>query len=157
MRTNFSRVMLALAWLALAAFAQEPGKEAGTAGQRGLPGIPSGESSASIPAGTKIPVRLKAALNSGTAKTGQSWEGVVEHDTMAGTRTIKAGTPVKGTITEAKSAGGRSAIRIELASVGNSRVQSAPIAGKEAGSGKDSGFAADAPVTFTVTASPQKK
>src|SRR5690349_6779938 len=35
---------------------------------------------AEIPAGTKIPVRLNTALSSGTAQSGQRWDGVVARD-----------------------------------------------------------------------------
>lgn len=85
---------------------------------------------AEIPAGTKIPVRLNTALSSGTAKNGQSWDGVVARDVTANGATIKAGTPVKGVVSSAKSSGRLHApgiIRIRATSVGGETVRTTSI------------------------------
>jgi hypothetical protein len=85
---------------------------------------------AQIPAGTRIPVRLNTALSSGTAQSGQAWDGVVARDVTAGGSTIKAGTPVKGVVSSAKSSGRLHApgiIRIRLTHVGNETVRTASV------------------------------
>jgi hypothetical protein len=85
---------------------------------------------AEIPAGTHIPVRLSSALTSGTAKTGQKWEGAVARDVTANGATIKAGTPVHGIVSSAKPSGRLHApgiIRIRLTSVGNDTVRTASV------------------------------
>jgi hypothetical protein len=59
-----------------------------------------------VPAGAKITIRTGSALSSATAKTGQAFEGTLARDLVVGERTIaKAGAPVKGKVTQAKSSG----------------------------------------------------
>jgi hypothetical protein len=60
----------------------------------------------SIPAGTKITVRTGSALSSATARTGQAFEGTLARNLVVGGKTVaKAGAPVKGKVTLAKSSG----------------------------------------------------
>jgi hypothetical protein len=85
---------------------------------------------AEIPAGTRIPVRLSTALSSGTAQSGQHWDGVVARDVTVNGNTIKAGTPVKGVVSSAKSSGRLHApgiIRIRATSVGGESVRTASV------------------------------
>ena len=85
---------------------------------------------AEIPAGTRIPVRLSSALSSGTAKTGEKWEGAVARDVTVNGSTIKAGTPVHGIVSSAKSSGRLHApgiIRIRVTGVGNDAVRTASV------------------------------
>ena len=59
-----------------------------------------------IPAGTHLTVRLGQALSSGTAKTGDHFEGTLAHDAVVNGKTVaKAGSRVNGTVTNAKSSG----------------------------------------------------
>lgn len=60
----------------------------------------------SIPAGSRITVRTGSELSSGTAKTGQTFDATLARDVVAGGKTVaKAGSPVKGKVTLAKSSG----------------------------------------------------
>jgi hypothetical protein len=60
----------------------------------------------SIPAGTRITVRLGSQISSGSAKAGERWEGALARDLVAGGNTIaKQGDAVRGTVTFAKSSG----------------------------------------------------
>ncbi len=62
--------------------------------------------SAQIPAGTKLTVRTGSQISSGTARSGQSFEGSLVHPIVVDGKTIaKAGSPVRGKITSAKSSG----------------------------------------------------
>jgi hypothetical protein len=88
---------------------------------------------AEIPAGTKIPVRINSALSSGTAKAGQGWQGVVARDVTVGTNTIKAGTPVHGVVSTAKSSGRLHApgiISIRATKIGDEAVRTASVGRK---------------------------
>jgi hypothetical protein len=59
-----------------------------------------------IPAGTHLTVRTSSELNSGTAKVGDRFEGTLAHSIVVGGQTVaKAGTPVRGKVTLAKSSG----------------------------------------------------
>ena len=59
-----------------------------------------------IPAGTHLTVRTNSTLNSGTARTGQSFNANLVRDLMVNGQTLaKAGSPVKGKVTYAKSSG----------------------------------------------------
>lgn len=81
---------------------------------------------AQIPAETPITVRIGSQINSGTAKVGQSWEGTLAKDLVVGGKTVaKAGSPVRGKVTLAKSSGRLHApgqLSIRLTSVGATRV-----------------------------------
>ncbi len=60
----------------------------------------------SIPAGTKLTVRIGSELSSGTAKAGERFDGTLARDLVVNGQTIaKAGTPVRGKVTYAKSSG----------------------------------------------------
>ena len=62
--------------------------------------------SQSIPAGTKITIRTGAEISSGSAKVGDAFEASLARELVAGGKTIaKAGAPVKGRVTLAKSSG----------------------------------------------------
>jgi len=59
-----------------------------------------------IPAGTRITVRTQSQLNSGSARSGQSFNATLARDLIVHGRTVaRAGAPVKGTVTFAKSSG----------------------------------------------------
>lgn len=59
-----------------------------------------------IPAGTKLSVRIDSQINSGTAKTGQAFQGNLIHALVVNGKTeAAAGAPVKGKVTYAKSSG----------------------------------------------------
>ncbi len=73
---------------------------------------------ADFPAGTKITIRVGQELSSGTAKSGQTFDGSLAQDVVVNGQTIaKAGAPVTGKVTSAKSSGrlqapGQLAIRL---------------------------------------------
>ncbi len=59
-----------------------------------------------IPAGTKITVRIGSQINSGTAKTGQSFQANLTHNLVVNGKTLaKSGAPAKGKVSFAKSSG----------------------------------------------------
>lgn len=59
-----------------------------------------------IPSGAKITIRTGSELSSGTAKAGQTFEATLARDLVSGGKTVaKAGSPVKGKVTVAKSSG----------------------------------------------------
>jgi len=59
-----------------------------------------------IPSGAKLTVRLDSAINSRTAKTGQTFHGTLAHSLVVNGKNIAhAGTPVKGKVTHAKTSG----------------------------------------------------
>jgi len=61
---------------------------------------------AQIPAGTAVTVRIGSEISSATAKVGQSWDGTLAKDVVVGGKTVaKAGAPVHGKVTLAKSSG----------------------------------------------------
>jgi hypothetical protein len=62
--------------------------------------------SVTIPAGTHVSVRLGQEISSGKAETGQSFQGTLAKSIVVNHKTVaKAGAPVRGKITEAKSSG----------------------------------------------------
>jgi len=62
--------------------------------------------SSTIPAGTHVSVRVGHEINSGKAETGQSFRGTLAKSIVVKGKTMaKAGAPVRGKITEAKSSG----------------------------------------------------
>lgn len=71
--------------------------------------LPAGQrklTSASIPAGTKIQVRLSAPLNTGEAEAGQTFTGTTAEPVVVGGNTVLAkGGAVKGKVTESVSSG----------------------------------------------------
>src|SRR5436305_3257587 len=61
---------------------------------------------ATIPAGTKVTVRMGSELSSGTAKTGDTWKGTLAKDVVVDGNTVaKTGDEVTGKVTSAKSSG----------------------------------------------------
>src|SRR5262245_31877554 len=59
-----------------------------------------------IPAGTRVTVRLSQSIRSETANTGDTFDGAVANDVVMNGATIAhAGDPVKGKVTHAKSSG----------------------------------------------------
>ena len=59
-----------------------------------------------IPSGARLTVRLDSAINSRTAKTGQTFHGTLARSLVVNGKSIAdAGTPVKGKVTHAKSSG----------------------------------------------------
>jgi len=59
-----------------------------------------------IPAGTRITIRTQSQISSGSAQSGQSFNGTLARDLVVNGRTLaRAGAPVKGKVTHAKSSG----------------------------------------------------
>ncbi len=59
-----------------------------------------------IPAGTRVTVRIDSQINSGRAKTGQAFHGNLAHALFLNGKTIaEAGAPVQGKVTYVKSSG----------------------------------------------------
>ena len=59
-----------------------------------------------IPAGTKLTVRMGSEISSGTAKAGERFDATLAHSLVVDGRTLaKAGAPVHGKVTYAKSSG----------------------------------------------------
>src|SRR2546430_7049690 len=62
----------------------------------------------SIPAGTKVTVRMGSGINSGTARSGQKFDATLARDLVVNGKTLAmAGAPAHGEVTHAKSSGGR--------------------------------------------------
>ena len=61
---------------------------------------------AQIPDGTPVTVRIGSEISSGSAKVGNTFDGTLAKNIVAGGKTIaKAGSPVRGKVTLAKSSG----------------------------------------------------
>lgn len=61
---------------------------------------------ATVPAGTKVTVRMGSELSSATAKTGETWKGTVAKDVVVNGNTVaKTGDEVTGKVTSAQSSG----------------------------------------------------
>jgi len=59
-----------------------------------------------IPTGTHITVRIGSEISSGTAKTGERFDGTLASDLVVHGKTLaRAGAPVRGKVTSAKSSG----------------------------------------------------
>jgi len=59
-----------------------------------------------IPAGTPVTIRIGSEISSGTAQTGQTFEGSLARNLVVGGKTVApAGSPVRGKVTLAKSSG----------------------------------------------------
>jgi hypothetical protein len=90
--------------------------------------------SAAIPVGTKVTVRLGQAISSETAHTGDTWTGTLDRDIVVDGKTIaKAGDPVKGKVTYAKSSGRLKTpgqVTIRLTEVNGTSVTSSAIGAK---------------------------
>lgn len=87
-----------------------------------------------IPAGTHLSVRVGMQLSSATAHAGEVWDGTLARDAVFNDRTVaRAGTPVKGKVTYAKSSGRLQhpgALTVRLTSVGGQSVHSTAVARK---------------------------
>ncbi len=60
----------------------------------------------SIPAGTKVTVRMGSGINSGTARSGQKFDATLARDQVVNGKTLAmAGAPAHGKVTYAKSSG----------------------------------------------------
>ncbi len=60
----------------------------------------------SLPAGTKLLVRMDKGLDSSSAILGQSWTGTLVNDVVVGNRVaLKSGTPVDGLVVKVKRGG----------------------------------------------------
>jgi hypothetical protein len=74
-----------------------------------------------LPAGTKVIVRLNSPLDSGTATQGQAWSGTTASDILIDNKVaVPAGSPVNGTVTDAKSSGrlhGNGLLSLQVTSV----------------------------------------
>jgi len=90
--------------------------------------------SAAIPVGTKVTVRLGQAISSETAHTGDTWAGTLANDLVVDGKTIaRAGDPVKGKVTYAKSSGRLKTpgqVTIRLTEVNGTSVTSSSVGAK---------------------------
>jgi len=60
----------------------------------------------SIPASTKVTVRMGSGINSGTARSGEKFDAILARDLVVNGKTLaKAGAPAHGKVTYAKSSG----------------------------------------------------
>src|SRR4051812_18519838 len=84
-----------------------------------------------IPAGTKITVRIGSELNSGKATAGQQFDGTLAHDLVVEGRTVaSAGSTVQGKVTSVKSSGRLHApglISVRLTSVNGIPVRTGSV------------------------------
>src|SRR5215813_4288379 len=89
-----------------------------------------------IPAGTAVHVRINQSLNSGTTRTGQSWSGTLTSDISSNGKVVaKAGDPVKGKVTYAKSSGrlhDPGQLSLRLSSINGETVYSSRVSRKGA-------------------------
>ena len=61
---------------------------------------------ATIPAGARLTVRLASTINSGTARSGQAFDGNLARNLVVNGKTVaRAGAPVRGKVTYAKTSG----------------------------------------------------
>ena len=90
--------------------------------------------SAAIPVGTRVTVRFGQAISSETAHTGDSWDGTLANDIVVNGQTVaKAGDPVKGKVTYAKSSGRLKTpgqVSIRLTSINGTSVTSSAVGAK---------------------------
>ena len=97
-----------------------------------------------VPAGTTLTVRLSQAVGSKISQAGQSFSGTVAHAVVIGGKTaIPAGTPVSGTVVDAKPLGrfaGGASLSLKLSSInlhGSEReIQTSPDTQTAKGKGK---------------------
>src|SRR4051812_22744764 len=87
-----------------------------------------------IPAGTRVNVRLGHSLSSETARSGDTFDANLVNDIVVGNSTIaKAGDPVKGKVTYAKASGRLKTpgqITIRLTSINGQSVATSSVARK---------------------------
>jgi hypothetical protein len=89
---------------------------------------------ATVPAGTRVTVRSGSQLSSGTAHTGQTWEGSLVNDVVVNGQTVAhAGDRVTGKVTNAKSSGRLHApgiLTLRLTAINGQPVSSGPYGRK---------------------------
>ncbi|HEV3316565.1 MAG TPA: hypothetical protein VG488_06330 [Candidatus Angelobacter sp.] len=85
---------------------------------------------ATVPAGTRVTVRSGSSLSSGTAQSGQTWEGSLANDVVVNGQTVaRAGDRVTGKVTNAKSSGRLHApgiLTLRLTAINGEPVSSSP-------------------------------
>lgn len=85
----------------------------------------------SIPSGTHVTIRTTSAISSGTAHSGDAFEGTLTRDIVVNGQTAaRAGAPVKGKVTYARSSGRLSKpglVTLRLTSVGGLAVHTAAV------------------------------
>jgi hypothetical protein len=83
-----------------------------------------------IPANTRVSVRSNGSMSSATAKIGEVWEGTLAKDIVVDGNTLfKAGTAVRGKVTNAKPSGrlkDSGLLTLRMTSIGGTPVTSAP-------------------------------
>ncbi len=88
----------------------------------------------SIPAGTRVEIRVGSTISSKTAQAGQSFDGTLARNVVVNGNTVaKAGDPVRGTITSAKSSGRLHApgiLTVRLTQVGGQSVHTTAVSRK---------------------------
>ena len=95
---------------------------------------------AQLPSGTAVPVRINSSLSSGSAHSGEKWDGVVAHDVVVNGKTVvKAGTTAAGVVSSVKPSGrlhspGR--ISLRLTSLAGHEVNTMPVSRRGKGHGK---------------------
>ncbi len=83
---------------------------------------------AQIPAGTPVSVRVSSEISSGTARTGNTFQGTLARNVVVNGKTVaKAGTPVAGKVTLSKPSGrlhkpGVLSLRLTSVSLGGQNV-----------------------------------
>jgi hypothetical protein len=89
---------------------------------------------ATVPAGTRVTVRSGSTLSSGTAQSGQTWEGSLAKDVVVNGQTVAhAGDKVTGKVTNAKSSGRLHApgiLTLRLTAINGEPVSSSPYGRK---------------------------
>ncbi len=86
---------------------------------------------ATIPAGTHVTVRTTSAISSGSAHNGDTFQATLAKDIVVNGQTMaKAGTPVKGRVTYARSSGRLNKpglVTVRLSSIGNQAVHTTAV------------------------------
>ena len=90
-----------------------------------------------FPAGQQVRVRMGQTLSSEKARAGDSWEGTLAADVVAGEKILaRKGTPVRGRVVDANNSGRLSDpgfLRIQLTSIGGKPVMSRSISRRATG------------------------
>jgi hypothetical protein len=97
-------------------------------------GLAISASAVEIPAGSRVTVRLGQSLNSGTSRTGETFDCTVSSDLVVnGTTVAKKGAPCKGKVTLAKDSGRLHApgqLAVRLTSIDGNAVTSTSVSRK---------------------------
>jgi hypothetical protein len=87
-----------------------------------------------IPPGTAVPVRIGSTISSGTAHSGQTFDGTVARDVVVnGATIVKAGAPVQGRVSYVKSSGrlhNPGVLSLRLTSIGGQAVTTNAVSRK---------------------------